>query len=241
MPTDFERDTDAPGAILPLTSADAGEDLDAFAPLILDTRRREEAFRDWPTTKKAKAVAALQHIASLHSMTDWDEEQLLRYLGCPIKTRSELDDLDRDQIDRCRLYVATVASTACQVVTMSDRRAVVLELGRIVHDRRLDAKSLRKALERTGADDISALEYVRLGEISSAARAARAAAGLRREAISESGGPFGNVPRVHLSPGRIGQYLAGSRDLLGDAVFNFIGEHLGSCEACDAAVERAAQ
>jgi hypothetical protein len=224
---------DTTGGFSPIAEVDAIDDLRAFAPLVLDVSRREQVFADWDSPRRLAAENALQHIAYLHSITEWGEERLLEELGCRVQTIGDLQELDLEKLERCDEFVGLVSRTVGLVSTIPDRRGVVLECSALLAEASLDAGGLEEALN---AGDFSALDYIRLGEISTAGRVAREHAGAIREKLTDADDPFAAVPTVHLSPPRIDIYLGGRDELLGEEVFNHIGLHLEDCEPCAAAV-----
>lgn len=126
-------------------------------------------------------------------------------------------------------YLGLVVRLVSLVDTASDRRAVVLECSKLLRTTGKDSHGLEQAFD---AGDFSAADYLSLGEVSSAGRAVRDF--LRVEQRPPN--PYAAAPTVHLSGPRIGMYIDGCRDLLGENVFGRLETHIAHCEPCQGAV-----
>lgn len=216
--------------------AAAQDDLTAVAPLLLDADARDAAFAGWRSEKRLAGEAVLQFMAQLAQMTEWQAGQLLEQLGCHVHDLRE-HRISSERIVRTLEFLRIVSTTTGLVSTVADRRAVVAELAAVANTARLDSRELRDALEAADPPKLASVEYIRLGELSSAGAALRAATGLG-PGPEDSAGPFAAVPQVHVSEPRLRAFVEGDQKAFGREVFRHITRHLEDCSACEEAAER---
>ncbi len=206
-------------------------DLEAsIAPMLLDVDLRVETLRELEPEERDIAMRAIQHASRLHQSTEWTEEQLLERLGCTMSA-AQLCDVRLPRLQRCEHFLGLVERLVGCVDTKPDRRAVVLECAKLLRTTGRGSHGLEEAFAR---GTFSAIDYLELGEISAAGCAVREQAGTERVIPN----PYASAPLVHISAPRLGMYLDGRRELLGEArVFDRIGAHIQGCAACRSASE----
>lgn len=228
----LDAQTDDIGALAGTSTLD---DLQLVAPLILDLQLRDKALARFDAPTRLRAEEVLQSAAQLMSMTEWDGKRLLAALGCTIKTVGDLD-AGYERLGRCQRFLSLVARMAGLVDVVFDRREVVIGCAGLLKDTGQGPARLEELFRQGG---FSAVDYLRLGEVSAALEQvqALAAPGSAQQARLPEHDPFATAPTVHLSTTRIDSYVVGERELLGDEVSNRIKLHLPECDACRNAVE----
>lgn len=224
------RDTESRG-FGAIAEADPIDDLQSsIAPMLLDVDLREQTLSLLDEERRALATTALGYAARLYEFCEWSPATLLQRLGCQLGV-AQLDDVNPPKLARCVAFLRLVGELVALVDTTSDRRAVVMECRRLLRETGQDAAGLEDAFN---SGSFSPRQYLELGEISAAGRAVLENLG----AASRPSTPYASAPVVHLSNPRIGLFVDGRRDLLGEAqVYDRIAAHIESCDACRTATE----
>ncbi|HEX8082650.1 MAG TPA: hypothetical protein VF529_00060 [Solirubrobacteraceae bacterium] len=148
-------------------------------------------------------------------MTDWT----------PTQVALELDGEPSSEL------LTYVEETVGLVDTLSDRRRLFLAAVRIARAAQWNLPKLTAAFE-SGA--FSALDFVRLGEISAAQRLALQLLGNEPLTPTVTAGSA-SEGSVHLSTPRLQAFVRGDRQALGSMVSIRMQEHLLDCDRCNAA------
>jgi hypothetical protein len=241
-PTAPSPDTDT-FAEVPNSSASAIDDLQSIAPLILNIEMRKKVLAGFDGPRRLAAEVVLQCAARLTAMTEWPEEELLEALGCPIRTYGRFTGVELAALERCRLFMALVTRGAGLVDLVSDRRHVVTSSARLLKAIGGNVGDFERYL-REEEDDLTAIDYIRLGEINAANEQVRRLAGRSGLGqIAADNDPFAGVGRVHLSTTRMQMLIEGRWDDLGAEVASHMKLHIdGSegvppCEGCKEAYD----
>jgi hypothetical protein len=171
-------------------------------------------------------------VERLEGLTAWSRDELLDNIGCEHRDANKLVK-DKAKIERCTSFLETLLDAAQRVDEGRSRRAVVKRCARLSKSIEVDAAGLERIL---GEGEFSALEYIELGELSSAERVARIAAGKQAPAGEFGPSPYDHLPTVHLSVPRVDLYVRGERDVLGERTFENMKAHVDECLACKGAV-----
>jgi hypothetical protein len=202
----------------------------SIAPMLLDTTLRDVTLNLLKPAERKIATRALQHASRLHNSTEWSDEELLARLGCTL-TAERLPDVRLPKLQRCEHFLSLVDRLVGCVDTTRDRRAVVLACAKLLRTTG-NSRALQEAFEH---GPFSAIDYLRLGEISAASDRVREHVGKGRRVEN----PYASAPKVHLSAPRLGMFIHRRRDLIGDSnVFDRVGAHIAECEACRQAYDR---
>ncbi len=210
-----------PGNVAVLNPA---EELADYRPAIED----EDAFGEMLakcSPEERELLASLVGVARrLGELTEWAPGELLDQLGCPNRDPAKLAK-DPHKLNRCTRFLELLLEAAQLVETVRDHRIVVRSCAQLREQARRDADGLRELLE-TGS--VSPLEYIGLGEISTAIRTATVAA--KPAQPTSSTGP--REPVVHVSGPRLELYARGDRGALGEQTFTRMATHFSHCEPC---------
>lgn len=212
----------------------AGRTIDALqsvAPLILNVAERDDALAYLDNDRRLRAQSVLQHAAQLTSMTEWDPGVLMPRLGCEAQTTVDLELYSLERFKRCERFLGLVGRTAGLVSTVRDRRSVVMLCATLLKEIGQDADGLESALRMPASHQYSALDLIRLGEISAAGNAVREQHGTLRSSTHD--GPYSSKPRAHISTPRLEAFVTGRADLLGDEVLGHITLHVEECSVCE--------
>lgn len=137
------------------------------------------------------------------------------------------------RMDREELFTYLMAC----VDTVPDQRRVTVLFSDIEQELS-DSSQLAPALVTAEEGDMAPVEYLRLGEVSEAARRTRRILALDTGTDEAEGDdPFRNAPRVHLSIPRIDTYLSGDKSVLGTSVFDRVTDHVSNCSGCGDVIE----
>lgn len=173
-------------------------------------------------------------VEGLCELTQWSRGTLLDRIGCPAQSADDLIDMDRKRLADCETFVGLVHQMTQLVDVPLDRRAVVTECSRLLKATRQDAKGLERILR---AGDFSPMDYISLGEVSTAAEVARERNGAARTDADEGENAYDAAPTTHLSLTRVDLYVRDKRELLGETVSDRITAHLLTCPGCRASVD----
>ncbi|MGH2878657.1 MAG: hypothetical protein ACRDK4_03495 [Solirubrobacteraceae bacterium] len=166
----------------------------------------------------------------LEALTGWTREQLLDNIGCEDRDPKVVVK-DAEHTERCTRFLNTLLGAAERVDSARSCQAVVRRCARLSKD--LDVESFEQLLEE---GEPSPLDYISLGELSTAMRLARVAAGKEHDAAFFGPSPYDSAPVVHLSAPRVDLYVQGKRDVLGERVHTSMMAHIENCSACKDAV-----
>jgi hypothetical protein len=206
------------------------EELAEFRRVLVDPEDSLEAC----TPDEHERLAGLVEVATqLQAITDWTRDELLDNIGCEHRDPSELAK-DAAKIARCTNFLSLMFDAAQRAETVRSCRAVVKRCAHLSKATHEDVEGLSKILH---AGQISALDYIELGELSSAVRVARIEAGLDAPSSDVGPSPYDVAAVVHLSIPRIDLYARNKREILGERTFANIATHVGTCRACEDAVE----
>jgi hypothetical protein len=209
------------------------EDLTDLRVVIEDDVDYSEVVPNSSPGDQQKLNAIVELAKRLEELTRWSRNELLDRIGCEHRDPSRLAH-DPDKLDRCTRFLQLILDAARLVDTVQDHRRVVQSCARLSKATQRDADGLRELL-RSG--EFSPLDYVSIGEISSAVRTARIAAEKDQAGTQVGPSPYDAAPTVHLSVPRVDLYARGEQAVLGEKTFRRITEHVASCPACQEAVE----
>lgn len=235
-PISHSPDTDT--SEVPVSSVSPIDDLQSIAPLILNLEIRNEVLAGFDGPRRLEAEAVLQCAARLTAMTEWPEEQLLEALGCPISTYGRFTGVELAALKRCRLFMFLVTRGAGLVDLVRDRRQVVSSSARLLKAIGGNVEALERYLQSEDGG-LTAIDYIRLGEINAASEQVRRLAGVPRlgETVDDDD-PFAEVPPVHLSTTRMEMLAEGRHDELGSEVASHMELHIKACRGgCNEAYE----
>ncbi len=168
----------APAAVM----TDPIRDLESLSSLLFDADARATAAASGLfTPEKWREVEAItQEADRLQVATGWEDEELLRRLGCRVRTFDDFGSFGLERLENCRTFLSLVNELTDIVGPLFQQREVVSVCVDLLEDH--TALSAQDLLELTMAevDGWSAYRYVSLGEISRAARLVRSLANARR-------------------------------------------------------------
>jgi hypothetical protein len=245
------------------------EALEELAPILVDHDRfsQDQDVAQGDHDRTELFAQARRLILALQWSCQWGERELISRIVSKIDPQRSTPDDDADLIESLSFMTLLVMLVGC-VDTLSDRRAVVVEMSMLArqlrvetsvyeriltkrdwllgdeHRRHAELSRVRDAELQVESDKrLSPLELIQFGEIDQACEVARWRAGKIREWERSSGrSPFASAPMVHLSAGRLDLFASERTDLLGLTVHQRIARHLDSCTACrDALVVRRKQ
>jgi hypothetical protein len=206
------------------------EELAEFRPVLVNP---EDNLAGCTPAQQACLSGLVEIAVQLEVLTEWSRDALLDNIGCEHRDPSELAE-DAAKIARCTSFLALILDAAQRVETVRMCRSVVKRCARLSKATQLDVEGLSRILN-TGKT--SALDYIELGELSSAVRVARIVAGIEAPGSDVGPSPYDGAAVVHLSVPRVDLYVRGKRELLGERAFASITAHIGECRACEDAVE----
>ncbi len=206
------------------------EELAEFRPVLVNT---EDSLAGCTQDQRERLSGLLEAAKQLEELTKWSRDELLDNIGCEYRDPSELAR-DSAKIARCTSFLTLILDATQRVETVRTCRSVVKRCARLSKVTKLDVKGLSAILNE---GKVSALDYLELGEISSAVRVARIAAGVELPGSAVGPSPYDGDPVVHLSVPRQDLYVRGERDILGERAFANITSHIGECRACEGAVQ----
>jgi hypothetical protein len=185
----------------------------------------------------ADVIAVTYEMVSvLKHDTNWQKKVLLERLGCTVRAESDLEGLGVDQLRLCAAYFTWVHDLMECVDTYEDRRGIVEVGRRVLLAADGDVEAARAAVDDGG--DFPASEYLRLGELTRATRAAIATLDTpegQRARDLESEHPLRDILVAHLSQSRV--ILLDERPaVLGERVAVRMRRHLNGCDLCRSTV-----
>ncbi|WP_445147775.1 hypothetical protein [Baekduia sp. Peel2402] len=224
-------------------TADPIRDLESLSPLLLNPDLRSVVADSFSSEKWDIVEEIIAAAERLRDTTRWDDEELLRRLGCRVRSFDDFRAVELDRLQNCSAFLSLVNELTDVVGPVDQQREVVRVCVDLLEDRTAASAVDLRLLLVLEADQWSAAESMRLGEISRAARLVRSLAGATRSTERRTGAhPFAGAAAVHLSTPRIDLYVAREVAVLGVDVDDRITAHLGSCSACrDAVQTRAVQ
>ncbi len=189
------------------------------------------------TPQERERLRGLVKVASrLEALTGWTREQLLDNIGCEDRDPKAMVK-DADHTERCTKFLETLLNAAERVDSARSCQAVVRRCARLSKGLD-DVERFKRVLgEGLSEGEPNALDYISLGELSTAIRVARIAADKEMPAASFGPSPYDSAPTVHLSTPRVDLYVQGKRDVLGERVYRSMEAHIGNCSPCEEAVE----
>jgi hypothetical protein len=213
--------------------ADIGASLRDFIEIDpADKEGRDEMLRRVEFEKRDLMAELVSGAFRLSAHTEWSMPMLLEWIGCDLDRDADIQTLSPRRLHNCERFIALLCEVAEAVSTLPNRRAVTVTFAELAQRLRRQADGLAPLLE---VGDPSPWQYLRLGEISQAARAVQFYA---QNGPPQGGDdPFAAERPVHVSTPRLDAYVSGDRLVLGDAVYDEIDRHLESCDACRAAAE----
>ena len=188
----------------------------------------EDELQDCTPDERERLRGLVDVASRLEALTGWTRGQLLDNIGCDQRDPSKLAN-DPKRIERCTAFLRILLDAASRVDSARFCQAVVKRCARLSKATGLDVDGFKRLL-RTG--DVNALEYISLGELSTAIRTARIAAKIEDPAIAHGPSPYDGAPLVHLSTPRIDLYVEGKRDVLGERTHASMAAHIETCAAC---------
>jgi hypothetical protein len=196
----------------------------------LTTPGAEDEFADCTPEERERLRGLVKVASRLQALTGWTRVLLLDNIGCDDRDTKALVK-DAEQTERCTAFLQTLLDAAERVDSARSCQAVVRRCARL--SKGLDVDRFQHVL-RDGYP--SPLDYISLGELSTAIRVARVAAGKEEPAISFGPGPYDSADAVHLSTPRIDLFVQGKRGALGERAYASMEAHITSCSACDGVV-----
>jgi hypothetical protein len=182
--------------------------------------------------ERLEAGGVFQFAAQLTSMTEWPEEQLLKALGCTLKTIGEFEGADLERFRRCGSFLRLVTRDVGLVDTVADRRQLVAASSRLLKAIGGNVDYLDRLL-KAKVGDYTAIDLIRMGEIESAGDQVRRLA--KADGVGQAiapDDPFAAVAPVHLSSTRIDMLIQGREDALGAEVASYMRCHIKECDGC---------
>lgn len=190
----------------------------------------EDEFADWAPEERERLRGLVKVASRLQALTGWTRVQLLDSIGCDDRNTKALVE-DAEHTERCTTFLQTLLDAAERVDSARSCQAVVRRCARV--SKGLDVERFQYVL-REGYP--SPLDYISLGELSTAIHVARVAADKESLAASFGPSPYDSKPVVHLSTPRVDLFVQGKRGALGERVYASMEAHVASCSACDEAV-----
>jgi hypothetical protein len=177
---------------------------------------------DWISEDERRAALLERAGTSVRGMamqTEWSVDELLGQLGCRNRASHELQEMGAAQLRRCNDYFLWVEDLCQLVDRRAERRRIVVGAA---HFFRKSGRDLSRSRAAMGAGQISAIDYLELGEIDKAFQNA--------ENIL-MGKPIEDAV-VHLRGRRIDRYLDESDLTISPAMRDRIARHLVTCRRC---------
>jgi hypothetical protein len=186
----------------------------------------EDEFADCTPEERERLRGLVKVASRLQALTGWTRVLLLDNIGCDDRDTKELVK-DAEHTERCTTFLQTLLDAAERVDSARSCQAVVKRCARL--SKGLDVVRFQRVL-RDGHP--SPLDYISLGELSTAIRVARIATDKEKPASSFGPGPYDSADAVHLSTPRIDLFVQGKRGALGERAYASMAAHIESCSAC---------
>ncbi len=172
-------------------------------------------------------------VERIAARTEWGRDVVLWRLGCQARQTHERERLPIEQLERCREFIAMLDATLLAPLThRDDARRVLFEVRDLYRVAGFEIERMHRALDfRAGPSDLSALDFVGLGELSAAFATYRQA--LRPDAPGSVrfGSPLPRPCAPHIGRARI-HAAYDFPELLGAEIAERIFSHLAACGAC---------